>query len=161
MNSFTVLLLRLVLCSPGIWLVWHAARIGEPMLVIPAMMVAVGLFAMLVPRALFDAASDAWDAWRHALWAPEDGRWRTFRGIPVALRFHDGDLWVRWQDVERAWQTPISALQPAVHTLPGERGDFARVSLVLRCLRVSERVPQPRQAAFLLWLAREADPRRR
>ncbi|UXH76676.1 hypothetical protein [Roseateles amylovorans] len=126
---------------------------GAGLLSIPTIAMGIVLAAVILPMPLIEAASVFKRWWRERLWAGESGRWHAFHGVPVAVRHLDGVAWVRCSDVAKVWGSPLPPDQPARQGLPGERGDFARASLVRRALLQIEPMPEPRRAAFLQWLA--------
>jgi len=154
MNATAVLVLRIAIAALGVAALRRWVLGDGTEALFQTMMAAIGLCLLLLPRALYAAAAE-WVGWvRAAAWAPEEGRWHAFRGHPVAIREHDGDLWIRWADVLAGWQSPL-AIEPGLRELPGEGDGFARVSLALRAMHASSTMPSPRQAQFMFWLERE------
>ncbi|WP_416763186.1 hypothetical protein ACNI65_11670 [Roseateles sp. So40a] len=126
---------------------------GEVLPTMAGMMICVGLAAIVLPRAVIEIASAIRQRFREAHWADDEGRWRVFRGASIMVREHQGDLWIRADDVAKAWESPLPPDEPARVRLPQARGDFARLSLVRRVLSHQPTAnSDPRHIAFIHWL---------
>lgn len=130
----------------------HGWRTGNAMVAVLAAVNLIGLGAVMLSSPLMQLSEMMLRATKSQALRVEEGRWREFRSVPVAVRRMDGDFFVRETDARKVCGDEWPRHPPATVRLPGERGPFLRARLLAAELERSSPMPSMRLMGFVRWL---------
>lgn len=130
----------------------HGWRTGNAMVAVLAAVNLIGLGAVMLSSPLMQFSEMMLRGTKGLALRVEEGRWREFRNVPVAVRRMDGDFFVREADARKVCGDEWPRQPPATVRLPGERGRFLRARLLAAELERGSPMPSMRLMAFVRWL---------
>lgn len=130
----------------------HGWRSGNAMVAVLAAVNLIGLGAVMLSSPLMQLSDLLLRSTRSMALRGEEGRWREFRSVPVAVRRMDGEFFVREADARMVCGDEWPRQPPATVQLPGERGPFLRARLLATELERGQPMPSMRLMGFVRWL---------
>lgn len=146
------LALRLAVLSALAAALVHGWSSGNTLLAVVAAVNLVGLGAVMLSSPVMQLCELLIRSAKGMALREEEGRWREFRSVPVAVRHMDGVFFVRASDARKICGDEWPHQPPATIQLPGEKGHFLRAHLLAAELERSKPMPSMRVMGFVRWL---------
>ncbi|ALV05859.1 hypothetical protein [Roseateles depolymerans] len=130
----------------------HGWRSGNTLVAVVAAVNLVGLSAVMLSSPVMQLCEMLLRSAKGMALRPEEGRWREFRSVPVAVRLMDGVFFVRESDARKICGDEWPQQPPATVQFPGEKGSFLRARLLAAELERGKPMPSMRVMGFVRWL---------